>query len=279
MAETLRYARRLSKGTADKQILALARWGDGGGAPDAVTDDEIRSEASRVMGKAYGRILEDVRDGRFAPFQNLIGSAWTVSAGVGTPGHATLPTTNGHVSGTAVTATTYWSLFEAALAARSRAVETDSIVEFALAATAGVGSVEGLINAFAARWNARCSEPGQQLIDSREEKVSLDDKFNRWIPAMSAGSRLDKSGPEWEHFKLLRTLRDHVAVHPKAAAFRATLADLANTMNLFPQGVAGMLLLIHKHFAQPTPSVIIRCLYGPVVEVANVAQVEGGEGS
>src|SRR5262249_28733514 len=121
------------------------------------------------------------------------------------------------------------------------------------------------INHQANNWNA--THPEAVLTDSKQDKVSFDDKIDKWIPLMSGGKRVDKSDSRWAHFKMLRGTRDDAAIHIKTSHRGVSFADLARLINMMPTGMAGLLMHLHEIFEEPVPAKIIRGVFAPEVEV------------
>ena len=158
----------------------------------------------------------------------------------------------------------YWATYETAHDALGRAESKLSYGEALSALSSGIASIESFLRARVLEWNK--THPDDQLIDSRDTKVSFDDKIDRWIPKMT-GRKLDKSGKRWQAFKLLRAIRDDHAIHPKESGHAVPFARLVEVINLFADGVAGLLLDLHIHFNQKTPRIIIRDAFAPKAEL------------
>jgi hypothetical protein len=220
----------------------------------------------------FQKLVEDCRDfTKHVPFyENLSGSTFTAGGGlqvarVNMIGNEDM-VTNGPAN---VTLIGYWAAFELACEARERAIEKSLYTEFLTAVTQGLASIESYINYRAEIWNITHSE--DRLIDSRQDKVSLDSKIDYWIPKMTGGKKLDKSKAYWENFKKLRAIRDDLAIHPKSSGYIIALNVLAEKINLFRSGVAELLIQIHLLFDERIPAIIIRAAYLPEIEVTEVA--------
>ena len=83
---------------------------------------------------------------------------------------------------------------------------------------------------------------------------------------MSGGKRLDKGDQRWAHFKQLVGFRD-AGVHPKSGSYGKTFAELAELINMFRKGIAGMHQQLHFLFATRFPAVVINAFYTPDVVV------------
>lgn len=169
------------------------------------------------------------------------------------------------VSGTAIITSAYRNLYETASENLDRAVKKVSYADLQSAVTAGISSVEAYINYRVEKWNAQ--NPNEQLIDLKNQKVSFDDKINKWIPKMTGGKRLNKSLKNWPHYKLLRGIRDNVTVHAKESSYTRSVYEIAEAINMFKTGIAGLLIQLHDLFDEKIPSNIIRDYFAPDVEI------------
>ncbi|MBT9143339.1 MAG: hypothetical protein DDT32_01613 [Syntrophomonadaceae bacterium] len=268
----LRYKAKISLKKSIEKISVHARWGDHRYEPRPTTNLEV-AKLLVSLGSDPNRVAEECRDYRVPVpcFENLIESTWNVS---GTGKFELIDTTTGEVldgvqgPGT-IAMSTYMALFEAACRARDHAVENASYTDLQSAAVQGIASIEACIVELVRLWNQ--FNPNDQLIDSKHSKVSLDDKFDVWVPKMSGGAKLIKGEQHWSDFTKLRKVRDHVAVHPKVAGQAIAYAELANLINAFRLGIGGMLGHIHRHFGQIVPSRVINAVYMPDVELVDQA--------
>ncbi len=251
-------------------VLLIAKYGNHYNPVAFRTDADVKRWFAR-NGIDFQRLVETCRDfNQSVPhFENLLGSTWTASKGVklskvdletgaeefGVEGPGTY------------TPLGYWASFEIAQKALGRAVQEISYSELQSAFVHGTASIEAYVNYRAERWNSR--NPQQKLHDSRESKVRFDQKINDWIPVMSNGRKLNKSGVHWSDFLKVKALRDNVTIHPKASGYGTSYGDLAEKINLFRTGVAGLLVDLHLHFNEKIPSAIIRARYAPDVEVVS----------
>ena len=86
---------------------------------------------------------------------------------------------------------------------------------------------------------------------------------------MTGGNKLDKSR-NWEHFKRLRGIRDNLTIHPKQPRHSVKYTELADLINTFGMGVAGILIDLHIVCRNWIPPHIIRGYYAPEVQVVSV---------
>ncbi len=220
-------------------------------------------------GEDPNKLAEKCRDWRknVPHFENLLGSTWHF------PGSGKVEIVDtktdesiGQITdpGT-VSLSTYQTHFETACKARDRAVENSSYPDLQTSLVHGVASIESYITKLARAWNQQ--NPSDQLIDSKQNKFSLDDKFDIWIPKITKGKKLDKSDRCWNDFVTLRRIRDRVAVHPKLGAQIVAYTNLAKYINSFRWGIAGLLGTLHRLTGEWIPSAVINAFYMPDVEV------------
>ena len=241
MGSKLKYVARLSRTEAGFKVCAHAMFGAHSTEPRPKTPPEV-AQFFQHRGASPDAIAEECRDfrRRVPCFETALGATWNVTAEGGgkvqvindlTAEIESSVTTDGILS-----MSVYQSTLEAACRARDRAVETFSFEEYHATVQAGIASVEAFIQAAVDRWNHFHAD--DKLIDSKQNKVSLQTKLDEWIPRMTGGNRLHKGDQRWAHFKQLVVFRD-AAVHPKSGSYGMTLADLAELINMFRPGSPG----------------------------------------
>jgi hypothetical protein len=269
----LQFKPKLSIRNAKKMIVAFARYGNHYYDVRFKSDADIKRSFS-ARGIDFEQLVERCRDPRETVpfFENLIGCAATPVGG------ATVSRVNLSTGETDLETKSpgklvlygYWATFETAVKALHRAIDEASYSELQSAIVQGVASIEGYINYRADIWNKQ--HPEEQLLDSRQNKVGFDDKIGDWIPKMTGGRKLYKGNQEWSHFRILRGIRDHHAIHPKVSGYSISFSELAEKINMFRTGIAGLLIQLHILFREKVPRVIIRAAYAPDVEVVVVNQ-------
>ena len=261
----LRYVPKLSRKQSINKILAHATFGD--------HKHSFRPKDGRDLniyfierGAKPSDLIEKCRDPRqhVPVFENLIGSTW---AG---PGGMSIIDADDEVISELkepgiLFGSTYQAHFEAAAAARDRAVEEASVTAFFECLTQGFSSIEAFLHEEVRRWNKQ--NPEDKLIDSAEQKVSLETKLLEWVPKMTDGKRVKKDNRSWSDFKLLKRIRDEKAIHPKSPGHSISYKELAKYLNSFRYGVALFLGNLHLYFHHPVPAVIINSVYQPEIEV------------
>lgn len=265
---TLRFKPKISRRNAKKMIVAFARYGNHYHDVRFKSDADVKRDLA-ARGIDFGHLAEKCRDpqARVPFFENLIGSTAVPIGGttLSRVDHGTGETDLETKNPGKLVLYGYWATFETAVKALHRAVDEASYSEFHSAVVQGIASIEGYINHRAGVWNKQ--NPEDQLLDSRYDKVSFDDKIHEWIPKMTGGKGLYKGHQEWNHFRVLRGIRDHEAIHPKASGYSVSLTELADKINIFRTGIAGLLIQMHTLFSEKVPCVVIRAAYVPDVEV------------
>ncbi len=265
---TLKFRKKISRRTSHEMVLMMAKFSNHGEKIKFTTDASVKRHLKRYRAD-FKQLVEKCRlfKENVPFFENLAGSTWTVSEGAKL---AVVDKSDGQTKsevkgpGT-LTVSTYWGLFEEALRSRDRSVESSSFSEYQNSVVAGIASIEAYINHRAELWNK--INPKEKLLDSPSIKISFGDKIDIWIPKMSGGEKLDKSIRNWNDFKELKKIRDHVSIHPKSVSYGISFPDLAEKINLFRTGIAGVLIQLHKIFKEPIPAKIIRAYFSPNVEV------------
>ncbi len=269
----LQFKPKMSSRAAKEMILFFARHGDHGLKVRFRSDADIK-RALESRGYEFGQLVAECRGyKRIVPlFENIIGST---ARTIGSTTISSVDRETGQVDLTVkgpglLALYGYQATFENAVKARNRAVEKSDYTEFLSTVTQGIASIEGYINYRAELWKKKNQE---QLIDSHEMRVGFDTKIDDWLPRMALGRKLDKTGKNWQHFRFLRHVRDDINIHPKISAHGISLADLAEQLNMFRTGIAGVLIQLHQLFEQPIPAVVIRSHYAPDVEVVTVGSI------
>ena len=169
------------------------------------------------------------------------------------------------MGGREIVTSAYRLLYEKASENLIRALDSVSFGDVQIAITSGISSIDAYVSHRADKWNA--VNPDELLIDSRDHKVSFDDKIDSWLPKMTGGLELDKSRQNWTHFKILRGIRDNVMIHAKDPSYERSAQEIAEAINMFRTGIAGLLIQLHDLFDEKIPSMIIYDSFAPDVEV------------
>lgn len=213
--------------------------------------------------------IAETRTRRYPSFENLLGGTWQINSGGGSvsyvdeTGEEIVLASDGEAGWFTVPG--YLGLFEQAVEDFGRCVRSMKYGDFLCCVSNGVASIEAYIEQKSRVHNKH--NPSNQLIDDKQDKVSRDDKIDKWIPIITGGTKLNKGNQRWEHYKKLRTIRDQHQAHLKASALGSDYRKLAKSLNLFRTGIAGMLLELHVLFGdRNVPATIIRHAYLPDVE-------------
>ncbi len=261
------FAEKRTRRATHDMMLMMAKYGNHGYPQRFISDADVKR-----FFKSKGHYWEDIvetcrKPNAVIPFlENLIGSTWRVSGsakaaivtGAATDKEKEITSVEG--PGT-LTASTYLQLFENAVASFNRCMESSSFGDFQSCVSNGIASIDAYIAHRA--WLYNSDHPSEELVDTKQNKVSQDTKIDEWIPRMSNGKRLDKSRANWENFRKLRTVRDDLAIHLKQPAFGISDQQLGGLLNLFRSGIAGMLIDLHLLFTERIACGIIRYAYLP----------------
>jgi hypothetical protein len=265
----LQYKSKLSKNQAKDKICAHAMFGNHGKTPRPKSPQEVQAYFLQ-KGVNTDRIVEECRNYKnFVPeFENLVGSTWkTEGASV-----SLVDSEREVINEMKEPGLFIWSNceahLEAACAARDRAVAENSYSAFQECLSQGFASIEAFFNTQARVWNKQY--PDNELIDSETHKVSLEDKIEEWVPVMSSGRKIDKTGKVWNDFKSLKKVRDENAIHPKLPGQGITYKAFTKQLNAFRFGIAQLLANLHLTLGLPVPSVVINAIHMPDVEVVEI---------
>jgi hypothetical protein len=246
---------KLSRKQSEEMIITMTRFGDHvanllQGFPIS-TDEEV-TEWFEKNGYNYGQIIEECRNPQISiPLvENLVGGTFIMS---------------GREESEQIITSTYQDAYEVATRHLEGAIENASFSEIESAIVRGIASIEAFINTMASKWNER--NPNSRLEDSRDNKVSLDDKIDIWIPRLSGGQAFNKGDKHWQDFKRLRGIRDNLTVHAKQTGHIVKYSEMAELINAFRTGIAGVLIRLHILCRNWIPSEVIRGYYTPEVEV------------
>jgi hypothetical protein len=256
------FRKKISRQQAFAKIVVHAVYGNHGITPRPKTEEDVVNFL-KVRGHEINRFADSCRDPSQAVpyFENQAPSTWNVACTKGAS-IALVDEFGEEISSIEAEGElihlTYWALFDSAISARNRSVELRSYLEYQSAIVSGIASIEAYINWLAANWNKR--NPADQLIDSKAQKVSFEDKIDIWIPTIT-GKKFDKSRECWSHFTELRAIRDHLTIHPKIIGYGIEEKELCRKINLFRKGIANFLGGLHGLAGQPTPSIVINAAY------------------
>jgi hypothetical protein len=264
----LQYEKKLTRLGAQDMILHIAKFGNHNINVHLKSDADVK-RFFLAQGYDFQLLVERCRNvvNAVPMVENLIGSSWNFQ----TDGSAEVSVTSVtgeeqsfQGSGT-LALSSYWAQVESCCKSRDRAVLESSYVDFQSAVVQGIAGIEAYITHRVKIWNH--NNPNNALIDSKQTKVSFDDKIDDWIPKMSGGKRTDKSNNDWRHYKRLRSVRDDVALHPKTMSMGVSLQQLAENINMLRAGIGGILIQLHRIFNEKIPAIIIRARYTPEVKV------------
>lgn len=266
----LKYKSKISFSQARDKITAYGIWGEHAILPRPKNRSEV-ANLLRAHGLDPDKITEECREcTRPVPlFEQHRLNSWTVTTYKGGTAKVANRANDEPIAifkePGVVSLSTYLAKFESACTIRDRSVKESSYQDFLLSVVNGIASIEAYLNEAAEYWNR--NNPKDQLLDSKNSKVSLDDKFNIWLPRMTGGASLVKNDQRWSDFVILRRVRDNVAVHPKESSQCISYEELLKLINSFRLGIGGMLGQMHLAFREFVPSIVINAFYMPDVEV------------
>jgi hypothetical protein len=279
LSQEFRFKDKRSKNQARKLVLTMARYGDHGHQLRCdLSNEEGVKEFYRLNGYNFEVEVEkarkwspglpmmvpifDVRTMNSFTLGGAPGSIGGIKAG-GEDFLVKFEGESGHV-----VMSEYLDIFENAAAELERSVggnrhrplfSGNSHRAFLTAISDGIASIEGYITYQADR------RGGKKFKDSKQEKVSFEDKINEWIPQIT-GRKLDKGGVNWNHHKELRGIRDNFQAHPKTHLYGITYSEICRRMNLFRTGIAGLLFDLHLAFNDLVPAQIIHGYFLPEIQ-------------
>ena len=187
------------------------------------------------QGKNFNDVqLEYRHKDALLPFENRLGGGWTYDSRGGSVSYQD-STGKHHLVGEGGQAgwfhvASYWALFDQAVEDLERTINSGVYRHFLSCTSNGVGSIEAYLGAKVETYNRK--HPKKALIDSKQKKVSFDDRVNEWIPILT-GKRLAKNNQHWQHFKELRAIRDTQQAHSKESIMRGNYDELGPMLNRF----------------------------------------------
>jgi hypothetical protein len=265
----LRVPDKISRKQSEEKIAAYARLGSHHYQPRPTNGPEVIA-LLKSLRLDPSRMIEECRNYRnpVPGLENMVGSRWKTAGQVSSIDPATgavLQEVKGYGE---ISLSPYLSHLEDACEARDEAIARTSFTAMRQMAMHGVASIEAFLGLAALRWNA--THPDAQLIDSKQHKVALEDKFDLWMPRLSGGAPVRKDDQVWSDFLHIQRLRDSMA-HPKPDSVGGNFAELAKALNAFRHGIAMNLGRLHGMLGATLPAAVINAYYFPDVEVVDDA--------
>jgi hypothetical protein len=277
LAGKFRIKDKRSRTDTRELIMAMARYGKRGyeyGLTEASKDEVKHFFAEN--GLDYQRVVEEERSDYLAHVPLLwVWEPLSVNMGVPPGGYASIKDGTADVavlrgeSGHFVLVE-YGDRFEQATKHLHRSIEGSDNGDFLSCISDGISSIEAYLAYSASLYNDR--HPGKELPETipsakGQRKLTFDEKIDQWIPQMTAGQTLDKSGRNWRHFKELREIRDRFQSHPKTPVYGVSFRELGRRLNLFRTGIAKLLIDLHAVLRTSyVPSIVFRYAYLPDIE-------------
>lgn len=227
------------------------------------TEDAVR-EAYQQLGLDFDRFAGQSRAlGSQFPFENLVPmGSWSTSGGIkyiGSDGKTIVDMPSPGI----ITTSQYEASFERAVGHMEVALMRSDSGPMLDSLVAGVSAIEAYVSHRVAIWNA--ANPSALLTETPPRRMPFDAKVREWIPAMTGGRQIDMGVAPWQVFDRLRNLRDKRQSHANVASFGTTYIELAQIINDFGLGIAGLLRLLHLIFEEQVPPVVLRACYMPIV--------------
>ena len=260
--EMLIRSNKIPRRKAQDMILAMVKYSNGSSSRFKTDADVKRYLAT--LGYDFNDLVRKSMEDYNCPIptENLLGSTWKISGGTATIISAGRETLKIEGPGE-ITQKAYWGIYEESIGQLKESISCGSYTKCQSAISLGISSIEAYIGYRVEQWNE--VHPTEALIDSKENKVSFDDKINYWIPHMTKNKKLDKSNKIWQDYKILRDIRDNTTVHAKKSSYGVSYDDLTDLIGKYSFGISGMLMELHKLFNDPIPPAIIRNFYAPPV--------------
>ena len=262
---TLIRPNRISRRRAHDMILDMVRYSNGNSVRFKTDADVKRYLAT--LGYDFDDLVCKIKEDYRCPIptENLLGSTWKISGGTATivsAGKEVLKI----VGPGEITEKAYWGIYEESIKQIEDSISCGSFTKCQSAILLGMSSIEAYIGYRVELWNKY--HPTEALLDSKENKVSFDDKINFWIPIMTKNKKLDKSNRIWQDYKFLRDIRDNTTTHAKKSSYGVSYDELIDLIGKYSFGISGMLMELHKLFNDQIPPVIIRNFYAPNVIIS-----------
>jgi hypothetical protein len=197
-------------------------------------------------------------------FENLAGSKMFVTGGVSLYDRYTNEVLKEFTSSGEASISPYQTHLEDAYNARDKAITNNSFSDMGIMAFHGIAAIEGYFTMVADRWNY--NHPSERLLDTKEAKVTLIEKFQKWIPIINPQANFKKDDRCWNDFRLLLRIRDNVT-HPKATTVGSTIIELAKAINSYKSGIARTLIRLHINFNYYFPAILINSYFFPNVTI------------
>ena len=269
MVARLHVPEKISRKQSEEKIAAYARLGSHHYRPRPTNGPEVTALV-KSLGLDPTGLIEQCRNYRtpVPGLENIVGSRWKTAGQVSSVDPVTGAVLQEVKGPGEISLSPYLSHLEDSCEARDEAIDRTSFTAMRQMAVHGVASIEAFLGLAALRWNA--THPEEQLVDSKQHKVSLDDKFDVWMPRLSGGATVRKDDRVWSDFLQIQRVRDSTA-HPKPDSVGGSLTDLAKALNAFRHGIALNLGRLHAMLGATLPAAVINAYYFPDVEVVEDA--------
>ncbi len=253
-----------TKADSKQLIIAMAKYGNHYMREKLNTENEVNDYLT-AKGLSLEALVSHCRDPKqhVPEFENLFGGAVYPDVGAAVTlidkktGREGISVQGpGMISGEY-----YWPQFEKSAKTFEESISKTSYDDFLMSIVLGIASIDSYIAHRKEIWNR--NNPNDSLFDSRENKVSFDDKIDIWIPKMTVGMKFDKGDLVWQHHKILREFRDNSIIHTKTSAFALNLHELLDLAGKYRNGIGSFMFRLHLLFKEIVPTRIIRMSFYP----------------
>lgn len=256
---------KLSHQMAKQMILMFAKHGNHYHNENFISDHSV-AHAYKINGVDFDWLIEKSRSPEFKIplFENMLSSTITMEGcSIQTFDACGKPEIPIEGDGE-YTKYPYWALMEKSYQLRQSSVEKPSYIDLHSAITIGISAIEHFMNSQAISWDTIHTE--MPLLDSKENKVSIEEKIKKWTPIITNGKNLEIGGVNWNRFLELKSMRDEI-VHPKGAYGHMQISEMPYYINILRDGIADIIIQLHLIFKIKIPAIIIRYKYTPDVKL------------
>lgn len=271
----LKQKNYISESRANDMVFAFVRYGDHSyrHITDSFNNKEVKQWFS-INGYPYKELIKTIRDfnKEAVPLvENFIHSTFHLSSShSGSNSEGCNAQVINYLTGT-ITAqlqgngvlidSDYKAKFDSAVKYKCRAIQSADPEEFNSCLIKAIASIESYFNYKAAVYN-NLNQTKRIILDTCG-KISIEEKFKKWIPIISNGITFNLSGQDWFLFKKQKKIRDDYAVHSKNISQGISYKELAANLNEFRDGTAKLFYNLHIFFKDNMKRSLIREVFCP----------------
>ena len=274
--------KKISQEAAEEYIMLIAKFGDN--IMNSSQSNFLRAKDWKIKEIIYSRNCDyrKIKERCRYPYQEPIpfmhnlmtaGGLWHVSGGSLSITNALTGVSEEILSEDGVASlnncATYYETAHNSLIKISEEQKYDEINNLVIY---GVASIEAFVNYLAVDYNKL--NPPNSLKDSKQVKISFEEKIDQWIPIIIPGRRFDKGTKVWTDFEYIQSIRDN-CIHPKTTTNAQSITEIVRILNCFKNGISGFLIELHKMKNNiHIPTTIIRDFYTPIFYVNEIDSTE-----